>query len=146
MAAPENDQTSPTGTPHTGLIDRQISKALDDRGLTGGGGGDVPHLPNMSERLGKLESAVESLRHGQNWTLGAIAILSAFIIGFGVYSLQRMDSISDKVSALPLQISADLRDLTKTLAETITAAKQQPPQVILMPAPPQQTSRPTPKP
>jgi hypothetical protein len=55
-----------------------------------------------------------------------------------LYGISRIDSLNDRVNALPNQISGDLRDITKTLAESITAAKQQPPQVILMPSPAQQ--------
>jgi hypothetical protein len=110
------------------------------------GGGSGPHDPDMSdERIGRLEEAVEGMRHSQNLTIGATvgvgAILAAFVIGFGIYILQKVDTLDDKVNKLPAQISSDIRDITKTLAEVITATKQQPPQVILMPAP----SAPTPK-
>jgi hypothetical protein len=87
------------------------------------------------ERIGRLEGAIDGLRHAQNLTIGAVGILGAFIaiftavvIGLGVYELQRIDQLNDKVSALPGQISAELRDLTKTLAATITAARQPAPQ------------------
>jgi hypothetical protein len=39
------------------------------------------------------------------------------------------------VQALPGKISADLQNLTRTLADSINAAKQTPPQVLLLPAP-----------
>jgi hypothetical protein len=103
-----------------------------------GGGGNGTHMPDMSERLGKLEGTVEGLKHGQTQLLVAIGIVAAFVIGFGIYGAQRFDSLNEKVNGLPGQISAELRDITKTIAESITATKQQAPQVILLPAPQQQ--------
>ena len=129
------------------LLEGQLSAPSLD------GGGNGPDMPGMNERLAKLEgafeglrTAIEGLRHAQNMIIGTVlgvgGILAAFIIGFGVYSLQRMDNVQRDVSALPSQISAEMRDITKTLAESITAAKQMPPQVILIPAP--QLPQPTP--
>jgi hypothetical protein len=36
------------------------------------------------------------------------------LIGISVCSTQRIDNFSDRVSALPSQISSELRDITKT--------------------------------
>jgi len=47
----------------------------------------------------------------------------------------RIDRLAEKVDALPDKINANLRDLTNTLANSITAARSGPPQVILLPAP-----------
>lgn len=44
-------------------------------------------------------------------------------------------SVNAKVDQLPAKINADLLALVTTLSQTITAAKQPPPQIILMPAP-----------
>jgi hypothetical protein len=63
--------------------------------------------------------------------LAVIGILVLIVL----YGISRIDQLDDRMSALPNQISADLRDISKTLAESITAAKQQAPQVILMPSP-----------
>ena len=102
------------------------------------------HLPPMSERLARLEAAVEGLRRTQDFTLIAVLAVGALLATFMVYGFSRTDKVfdetrvlSERLSALPGEISADLRDLTKTLADSITAAKQSPPQVILMPAPEQ---------
>jgi hypothetical protein len=108
----------------------------------GGRGGSGPHMPESDERVGRLEGAVEGLRHSQNMLAGLIALVAAFVIGFGIYTLQKIDILDDKVNKLPGQINSEIRDITKTLADVITATKQQPPQVILMPAPP----APAPKP
>jgi hypothetical protein len=121
------------------LLRRQLAqaKAAERKDEVGHkGGGDGPHTPKMSdERIGRLEGAVEGLRHSQNMLAGLIALVAAFVIGFGIYTLQKIDTLDDKVNKLPGQISADIRDITKTLSEAITAAKQQAPQVIIMPSP-----------
>jgi hypothetical protein len=98
---------------------------------------DPPDPPIMDETIRRLEIAVarlegafEGLRHSQNLTIGALGlvgtVISAIVISFGIYTLQRID-------ALP----ADFERLNATLSSAITAAKQQPPQVILVPAPQQ---------
>jgi outer membrane murein-binding lipoprotein Lpp len=43
-------------------------------------------------------------------------------------------SVNSKVDQLPAKINADLLALVTTLSQAITAAKQPPPQIILMPA------------
>lgn len=114
-------------------------------GMDRGGGG--PHFPDMSERMGRFEGIVEGLKHGQAQLLVAVGILAAFVVGFGIYTLQRIDQVgdrlervSDRVADLPNKISTDLRDIAKTLAEIITATKVQAPG----PTPPaSQPSRPT---
>jgi hypothetical protein len=112
-----------------------------------------------SERIGRIEGEISGLKHGQNMTLGGLglvgalaAVVVAAVVGFGIYELQRIDQVgdrltalNDKVNELPGKISAELRDVTKTLAESITAAKQQP-QIILMPQPQLQQSQPQPQP
>jgi hypothetical protein len=126
----------------------ELQKVANDvrQNLSVAGGGSGPYLPTMNdERLGRLEGEIGGLKHSQNMLLGSIglvgalvAVVAAFVIGFGVYTLQRVDAVNDKVNALPGQISSELRDLTKTLADVIIATKQmQPP-----PIPPQQSPSP----
>lgn len=95
-------------------------------------------VSRLEGRVQGLESAVEGLRQSQGHLMASVAIVAAFVIGFGVYQLQRLDQLGDKINEVPSKISADMRDLTKTLAASITAAKQQPVQVIMVPAPQQQ--------
>jgi hypothetical protein len=103
------------------------------------------------ERLAKLEGVVEGLRLTQTLVVAMIGIVLAAVVGFGVYGLKRTDDLNDKISGLPTQITRDIRELTNTLSSAITASKQQPPQVILLPAPsapapvPQPTPAPEPK-
>jgi hypothetical protein len=105
--------------------------------------GSPPEGPGMrDERIGKLEGAIEGLRHAQNLTVGVVAVFAAVMIGLMVYTLQRIDQLSDRVADLPGKISADMRDLTKTLADTITAARQPAP----LPSLPQLAPQPEQKP
>jgi len=115
-----------------------------------GGKGSEPPDMTMNERLRALEAEVKGLTRVQDFTLlsvlGVGGILAAFIVGFGIYGLTRMDQLAEKTSAIPGQISAELRDTVRTLSEAITATKQQAPQVILLPAPPQQQAPQSPLP
>jgi hypothetical protein len=99
----------------------------------GDGGGTFDAMSN--ERLAKLEGAVEGLRATQSVLLGAIGLVLTVVIAFGVYTVNRLDALSNRVNDLPGQISSNLRDLTGTLSQAITATRQQNPQVILMTAP-----------
>jgi hypothetical protein len=99
-------------------------------GLEGGSGdGQIPS--DMSERVARLEAAVKGLRDGINIVLAVVGVVVLILL----YAITRIDTVNDRVNALPNQISADLRDIVKMIAETSTAAKQQPPQVILVPEP-----------
>jgi len=118
---------------------------------TSSGDGSGPHMPDMpDERLPRLEGVVEGLKHGQTQLLVSIGVVAAFVVGFGIYTLQRIDQatdrvekLSDKVNALPGQINGDIRALVNVIAESITATRQQqPPQIIVVPIPPQQPPEP----
>jgi hypothetical protein len=83
--------------------------------------------PDMNERLNRLEiavaelrGAIDGLRHGQNVALAVMAL----IVAIGLYALTRIDSLP-----------ADFERMNQTLSAAITASKQSPPQVILIPAP-----------
>jgi hypothetical protein len=111
------------------FLRRQRREASQTKEIAAHSAGGPPEGPVMSdERLGKLEGAVEGLRHAQNLTVGIVAVFAAIMIGVAVYTLQRIDQISDRVAELPGKIGTDMRDLTKTLADTITAARQPVPQ------------------
>jgi len=88
-------------------------------------------MSNAGERLARLEgefsglkAAIEGVRHAQNMTMGLMGIGFAIVIGFGIYTLQRIDNLP-----------AEFERLNQMLSSAITATKQQPPQVILIPAP-----------
>jgi hypothetical protein len=123
---------------------------------SGGGNDYLP--PDMNARLGKLEGEISGLKHSQNIhlaalvgsfaiVLGAIGIVVALVLALSTKVDQQGDKIeklAERQIELPGKIGAELRDITKTLAESITAAKQTPPQVILLPAP-QPPTPPAPK-
>jgi hypothetical protein len=131
------------------FLRRRLEEAQEDlrRSQLGNGEGGS-YMPDMSERLGRLEGEISGLKHGQNMTLGGLGLIVALVtivvgavVGFGVYELQRIDqlgdrigSLNDRVNELPGKISSDLRDLTKTLADVIIATKQT--QTPTPPAPP----------
>jgi hypothetical protein len=100
----------------------------------------------LSERLARLEGVVEGVKSSIDslrWVIGILAVIVVAGLGFLGVQITRTDArvatTESKVDALPDKINNNLQTLTQTLANAITAAKQQPPQVILMPAPsPQQ--------
>ena len=114
---------------------------LKNESPTGGGGsqtiGPPPAGPSepLSERLSRVEGIIQGLQHSHSQMFVSIVLVATTMIGLSIYILTKIDGLTDRMNALPGAISSDLRDITKTLAESITAAKQQPPQVILMPAP-----------
>ena len=138
----------------TRILEEQLAKAkaanewaahgaaAEGMQLAGGNGGR--YIPDMGERLAKLEgafeglkSAIEGLRHSQNMMLGATLAGFGLLIAIGLYTLNRIDLLPGEFQAI-----------NRTLSEAISAAKQTPPQVILIPAPaPQQpTITPAPQP
>jgi hypothetical protein len=101
---------------------------------------------DFSERLARVEAAIDGLRHSQNLTIGATAgigaIIAAFIIAFGVYTLQRVDQTQSSVSTLSDRISAeaartrqDLVGITTAITNSITATRQVQPQIVVVPSP-----------
>jgi hypothetical protein len=109
----------------------------DQNAPTGGGGVDggspETQLTDMQVRLARPEGEISAYK------LLFAAIIAILIGGFAFLGVQvtRVDgkatTIAADVQGLPSKISANLLDLTRTLADAINAAKQVPPQVILMP-------------
>jgi hypothetical protein len=73
----------------------------------------------LGERVAKLETAIEGIRHGQNLMLGGIGLIVALII----YSLTRIDSLPD-----------EFKSMNSMLAQAIGAASSKPTQVVVVPA------------
>jgi len=109
-------------------------------------GGDDHMYAMLSQRMTRIETEFGGLKRIQDMTVLSVLGVGAIVIALLIYGLTRIDQVSERVSKIPSEISADLRDISKTLAESITAAKQQPPQVILMPAPQQQAPQAPPPP
>lgn len=110
------------------------TQSADARALQNGDGNGTSG--SMSdERVAKLEGALDGLKQSQIVMIGAVTLVSALLLGSTLYLVSRVDVLSGQVSDLPAKMSAELRDINRTLSEAITASKQTPPQVILMPAP-----------
>jgi hypothetical protein len=95
------------------------------------------------ERLARLEGAFDGIRSNQAILMTAVGLVSALLIGLASFTVVQNVGINSRISELPGKINSDLRDITKTLSEAITASKQPAPQVILMPAPPMAQQQPS---
>jgi hypothetical protein len=111
----------------------------------GDGDGGGPNMSTLGERLAKLEGAFEGLRSLQTVNLMVLGIFVAAAVAFSIYTLNRFNDLGEKITRLPSQINDDLRGLTATLSAAITASKQVPPQVILVPPPAPTPPEPQPK-
>ena len=108
-------------------------------------------MNQMNERLARPEGAFDWLKVVLTLivaiTLGGFAFLGVQVTRTDnkVAALaDKVAALADQMAGLPNQINANIRDLTRTLSEAITASKQTPPQVILM-TPPVQAPLPPPK-
>jgi hypothetical protein len=126
-------------------------------------GGNPPYPPSMDDawrssvdnRLGELKGALDGLRHSFTILAGAVALVATVMFfGFGVFGVQfnrldgKVDSLSNtlnaKIEAIPQRLSEEFRAMraemaaqTSAIANSITATKQAPPQVIVVPSPTQ---------
>lgn len=98
------------------------------------GGGPPPGI-DLAERIARVEAALEGLRHSQNLTIGAIGALAAFVIGFGVYGLQRVDQIQQSISREAAATRQELVGVATAIANSITAAREMQPPVVVVPSP-----------
>jgi hypothetical protein len=100
------------------------------------GGG--PDGPTIEARLIRLEAAVEGLRHSQNLLTGATAaigtILAAIVIGFGAYGLQRIDQTQQSIFHEAATTRQELVGVTNAIANSITAAREMRPPIIVVPS------------
>jgi hypothetical protein len=138
---PETDDESNVIAFQRGRIAAALGEPppADSPAVDVGGGG--PHPPGMefNERLARVEAAIDGLRHSQNLTIGATvgvgAIIAAFIIGFGIYTLQRVDQTQAAISNEAAQTRQELIGIATAISNSITATKQAQPQIIVVPAP-----------
>jgi hypothetical protein len=123
-------------------LQRRQAQQIDDIAKASSGGGPPDMTSDSNERISRLEGALDGLRHNQTMLLAAVGLVLTVLLGFGFYGMNRFDRTDNRIEELPGKISSDIRDITRTLSEAITASKQQAPQVILLPAPqqPQQTT------
>ena len=112
------------------------------RNLGSSDGTDGQRPEEMHVRLAKLEGAfdglkmsIEGVRHSQNMTMGLLGVGFAIVIFFMGYLLTRIDNLP-----------TEFERLNQTLSSAITAARQQPPQVIILPSPSNDQVKPLPQP
>jgi hypothetical protein len=124
--------------PDEGIPDDSIVPIRPDV-RTPSGGGRLPPPIDLAERIARIEAAIEGLRHSQNLTIGATAaiggILAAMIVGFGVYSLQRIDQMQDTISREAASTRQELVGVATAIANSITATRQMQPPVVVLPSP-----------
>lgn len=122
-------------------------------------GGAPPQPPSMDDawrssvdsRLGELKGALDGLRLSFSILAGAVGLVAAVMaIGIAIANSQfsrldgRIDQLGNKIEAIPQRLSEEFRAMraetaaqTSAIANSITAAKQAPPQIIVLPAPAQ---------
>jgi hypothetical protein len=114
-----------------------IEKALKEGGSGGASGGGAA-MNDVTGRLAKLDEAVDGLKRSQTVTNWLVGLSITIVLGVAAISTAQFWRVEDKLDAIPGKISSDMRDITRTIAASITASKQSPPQVLLVPAPVQQ--------
>ena len=143
----------PESTPDTRLLDRQISKELDKRGLVAkGGGGHMGGMTADDQRLTKLENDVSAIKGSLDWAKIAFTMLLAVALaGFGILITVSFN-LSSKIDSISTTISEEFRSQRleqsaqiSAVANAMAAAKQQTPQVLLLPTP-TSSSAPPPQP
>lgn len=143
----------PAVQPNYNILDARIDKALDARGLAhGGGGGNIGGMAH-DERVSKLEVEVGTIKGSLDWAKIAVSIVGAVVLGGFAILITMTLNLSGKVDAQSAAMSAKIDAISTTItdefraqradqaaqtsavANAIAAAKQQPPIVLLQPAP-----------
>jgi hypothetical protein len=99
------------------------------------GGSGPPPPTDLAERIARLEAAIEGLRHSQNLTVGATATVGAILIALSVYGLQRIDQTRESISREASATRQELVGVATAIANSITAARQMRPPVVVVPVP-----------
>ena len=113
----------------------------------------IPVSPGLGERLARLESA-------QEWTKIILGLIGAVLIGgFAFLGIQinrldaKFDSLDGRIDSLGARISAEaaatrqeLIGIATAISNSITAARQVQPQVIVVPMPSPGAPQPAPNP
>lgn len=111
-----------------------------------------PHDPPMdNERLAKIEGILDGLRAVPQLavtTLGIVMGVLAISVTIGIFELNsvtnQIKEVGAKIDAVPKQITDEFRAMraetaaqTSAIANSITAARQFQPQIVVMPTPQQ---------
>lgn len=122
------------------LIRNQNAEALKsgDGGSTFDGMDSDSRFDKIDSRLGAIEA---EQRIHLRWTLTVALALAGLIATSSAFLMTRVDRVEDRLSRLeasvnelPGKISGNLAQINQTLFQAITASKQTPPQVILLPS------------
>jgi hypothetical protein len=145
-----------------GLGKSELGEAVGGAGSNGSDDGDPPDMSEFGGRLSKLEGAYDALKVVRPMTLAVLSImLAVMVVGFAFLGTQvaRLDGkieanaarVNDKLDAIPQRLAEEFRAMrtemsaqTSAVANAITAAKQAPAQVLLVPAPSVETPAPKP--
>jgi flagellar capping protein FliD len=146
------------------ISEARLKRGLGPTNFRSGGGNEPPEMREAGERLARLEGAYDLAKVVAGLIL-AVMIGGFAFLGTQMASLtgqigrldgkidtiaQRLDAkidasaarVNEKLDAIPQQLAeeframrADMSAQTSAIANSITAAKQAPPQVLLVPAP-----------
>lgn len=123
---------------------RELIENAED-GLKGSGGDgtfDDMSTTDINNRLTRLEGGWSTFQFASGIVSAVVVGMMAVLIGGMALLLtvqlstqSDVKALAEKVEALPDRINSNLMELNRTLSQAITASKDQPPQVILVPAP-----------
>lgn len=134
-------------------FDRARAELANHQRLEGGDGGGHIGDVKMTDRIGKVEIEVATIKGALDWAkLIATIVLGVMLAGFSLLAAltfnagNRSDASASKLEAQIAGVSAKIADEFRAqrqeqaaqitaISNAITAAKQQPPQVLLVPAP-----------
>lgn len=121
-------------------VQRLRERPEPERGPVADTGNGHGQLLRLAERLARLETRMGGFRHFQSVIVSLAFVLFAFLIGLGIYNLQRvdlqgqrLDDLGNQVAALPSKMTDELQNLIRTFAESVAATKRAP-EVIVLPA------------
>ena len=125
-----------------------------DTGLKSGGPGGTSNGMDNG-RLDKIETRLTVIEGEQRthfrWGIGLLVTvafgLAALIATTSMFMMSRIDRTEDRlvrveaaIAELPNKLSTNLNNMNHTLLQAVTAGKQLPPQIIVLPTPQQSGS------
>jgi hypothetical protein len=90
---------------------------------------------DLTERIARVEAAIQGLRHSQNLTVGATAMVGTILLALSVYGLQRIDQTQETISREAAATRQEPVGVATAIANSITAARQMRPPMIVVPTP-----------
>lgn len=137
MANPETNNVHP----HPALGDRPITSPQLKSG-DGGSTYDSMSNSDINNRLTRLEGGWSTFQYASGIVSAVMVGMMAVLIGAMalLYTAQQatqsdVRELANKIDTLPDKINSNLMELNRTLSQAITATKERPAQVIVVPAP-----------